>query len=194
MRPASPPTASLTFDAASEWLRGEIPGNRPFFMRAFSGGSRGHNAKVTAAQAASYLHAQSSSTSSHLTTTPERTDAHGHYLTRGGPLPAGHYTCRYIHHLPGFGECIRLVAQPDTVNVRSPFASLAIPHGRDMHSFLIHGHGPKGSDGCIVPEQHLELERHRLNLAVKGFPGRVVLQVINVSYALPAERFDGVRA
>src|SRR5450432_4214584 len=129
MRPFLPTTAWLTYDAANEWLRGEISGNRPFFMRAFSGGSRGHNTKVTAAQAASYLHAQASSTSSHLTTTSERTDAHGRYLARGGPLPAGHYTCRYIHHLAGFGECIRLVAQHDTVNVRSPFASLAIPHG-----------------------------------------------------------------
>ena len=188
------PTASatLTFDAAAETLTGVIGNHRPFSMRAYSGGSRGHNPKTSQALAKKYLHSQASSLRSRLATTPERKDAHGNYIERGGTLPPGSYTCHYFHHLPGFGECIRLRPTTRNVAIHSPFASQAIPHGRDMRTFLIHGPGPKGSDGCIVPQP--EAERHRFNCAIRDFKGHVVLQVIRVSYLLPAERFDGALA
>jgi hypothetical protein len=183
-------SATLTYDAAAEILSGVIGKHRPFFMRAYSGGSRGHDPKTSRKLAKEYLHSQASSLRSHLATTPERTDAHGNYIERGGTLPPGSYNCHYLHHLPGFGECIRIRPTTTNVAIHSPFASHPIPHGRDMHSFLIHGPGPKGSDGCIVPQPNAE--RHRLNHAIKDFKGRVVLQVIRVSYMLPAERFDGL--
>ena len=183
-------SVTLTYDAATEILSGVI-GNHPrFYMRAYSGGSRGHSPTVTQPLAQRYLHSQASSLRSYLATTPERKDARGNYIERGGTLPPGHYLCHYLQHLPGFGECIRLVPKANAFAIHSPFSSHAIPHGRNMHSFLIHGPGPKGSDGCIVPQP--EVERHRFNRSVRDFDGHVILQVIRVSYALPAERFDGL--
>jgi hypothetical protein len=56
----------------------------------------------------------------------------------------------------------------------------------DMYaSTYIHGAGPKGSDGCIVPANNAE--RLRLNQVVKNFEGKVILVVKQVSYMLPAE-------
>lgn len=180
---------TLTFDAAAEMLSGVIGKHPRFSMRAYSGGSRGHSPGVAQALTKRYLHSQASSLRGHLATTPERKDANGNYVERGGTLPPGHYWCHYLQHLPGFGECIRLEPRADAFAIHSPFASQAIPHGRNTHSFLIHGGGPKGSDGCIVPQSNVE--RHRLNGAIRDFEGRVILQVIHVSYSLPAERFDG---
>lgn len=181
---------TLTFDAAAETLSGVIGKHPRFCMRAYSGGSRGHSPGVVQALTKRYLHSQASSLRSHLATTPERKDAHGNYVERGGTLPPGYYRCLYLKHLPGFGECIRLMPSAGAFAIHSPFASLAVPHGRNMHSFLIHGPGPKGSDGCIVPQP--EAERHRLNRAIRDFDGPAILQVIHVSYSLPAERFDGL--
>ena len=92
---------------------------------------------------------------------------------------------------PVFHECIRLLRQKDAAAIYSPFASMPFAHGR-THTFFIHGHGPKGSDGCIVPAS--DIERTALNKAIKNFAGRVVLNVVGMSYMLPAERFDGLSA
>jgi len=176
--------AELVYDAAQEILSGSIGKQHRFCMKAYSGGSRGHKAGVRPALAAKYLHGTASSLSSHFGNTPEITDARGNYIQRGGILPAGHYECRFLAHHPPFGECIRLLRMADAKAIYSQFSPHPIPHGRG-NNFYIHGHGPKGSDGCIVPE--LETERRRLNLAIKQFSGRVVLLVKNVSYLLPAE-------
>jgi|GEM_PF-2864625 len=183
MQPATQ-TAELVYDAALEVLSGTIGKQPPFHMKAYSGGSRGHKAGVDAKLAAQYLYNQAPNLSSHLATTREIKDAHGNYKQRGGTLPPGHYSCHYIanHHL--FKECIQLTRSADARAIRSPFSPLPIPHGRG-DDFFIHGSGPKGSDGCIVPENNAE--RHRLNQAVKQFAGKVVLLVKNVSYQLPAE-------
>ena len=175
--------ARLEYNAAAERLSGTI-GTEIFNFIAYSGGSRGHQANVTAQQATTYLHNQAGTLKSRLATTPEITDKSGKYVQRGGTLPPGHYRCEYKANYPGFGECIRLHRLSDALAIHSPFASMPIPHGR-TDGFFIHGSGPKGSDGCIVPANHAE--RLRLNKAVKDFAGSVILQVTHASYTLPAE-------
>jgi hypothetical protein len=175
--------AQLEYDAARERLTGTI-GTAPYFdMMAYSGGSRGHKAGVSPKKAREYLHKQAGSLMTHLATTKMQIDGGGHYIRRGGTLPPGHYTCHYVgkHHV--FGECIQLKRTADALAIHSPFSPHPIPHGRD--DFFIHGSGPKGSDGCIVPVD--TGERHRLNVAVKNFQGQVMLLVKHVSYMLPAE-------
>jgi hypothetical protein len=178
--------AELVYDAAAGMLTGTIGQEPRFVMKAYSGGSRGHNPGVNRKLAAAYLYDSANRVSSHFANTPEIKDARGNYKQRGGTLPAGHYKCHYLEHHPPFGECIRLLRMADAMAIHSPFSPHPIPHGRG-NDFYIHGHGPKGSDGCIVPESNDE--RLRLNQAVKQFSdsGRVVLLVKNVSYLLPAE-------
>jgi len=181
--------AVLTYDATAERLRGTIGTASPFDMRAFSGGSRGHK-PVSGSLAKKYHHDEARSTTSRLATTREEKDGGGNYVQRGGTLPPGHYVCRYVQHHKSFGECLFLDPCRDAQVIHSPFALNPIVHGRG--GFYIHGAGPKGSDGCIVPAS--DSERRRLDRAVKNFRGRVLLEVVNVSYALPAEQFDGALA
>jgi hypothetical protein len=176
--------ARLEYDAARQLLRGTIAGADPFHFIAYSGGSRGHQANVPAKTAEKYLHAETSSLSSRLATTPTRKNAAGDYVRRGGTLPPGHYTCVHRSDHPAFGECIQLVRSRDAEAIHSPFSPHLIPHGRG-DDFFIHGIGPKGSDGCIIPAD--PAERRRLNKAVKNFQGTVILRVTRVSYMLPAE-------
>jgi hypothetical protein len=177
--------AELVYDAALEQLTGTIPGNRPFNMKAYSGGGRGHAVHVSPTLAKKYLHSQGTALSSRMATTHEITDDDGMYVQRGGTLPPGHYNCHYVEHHHTFHECIQLLTLGDALAIHSPFSPRPIPHKRKKDDFFIHGSGPKGSDGCIVPAD--DAERHRLNRAVKQFKGKVVLQVKNVSYILPAE-------
>src|SRR5579864_1847336 len=175
--------AELVFDAAQGVLSGTIGREPIFHMKANSGGSRGHKA-VSPKLAAQYLHNQAGTLSSYFANTPEIKDARGRYKQRGGTLPAGHYSCQYVANHSSFGECIRLWRAADARAIHSPFSPYPIPHGRG-NDFYIHGSGPKGSDGCIVPVNNVE--RHRLNQTVKNCSGKVVLLVKNVSYLLPAE-------
>lgn len=183
MRQKVIPIADLVYDAAAELLSGVL-GTQPFHIVAYSGGSRGHKTGVKAALAAKYLHDQAGTLSSRMATTPMIEDAHGNYKQRGGTLPAGHYVCHYVAHHKTFHECIQLLRTADALAIHSQFSPHPIPHGRG-NDFFIHGSGPKGSDGCIIPAN--EAERHRLNRAVKQFHGKVMLLVKNVSYLLPAE-------
>ena len=178
------PVARLEYDAARELLTGSVGSARPFHVIAYSGGGRGHRTDVDAIRAARYLHAQAGTLSSRLANTPEIKTKAGAYVQRGGTLPPGHYTCHYRAHHLTFGECIQLLRTADAMAIHSPFSPHPIPHGRG-DDFFIHGAGPKGSDGCIVPAN--DAERRRLNQAVKAFSGTVILLVKRVSYQLPAE-------
>ena len=173
--------ARLEYDAARELLIGTI-GNERFQLIAYSGGSRGHK-PVAPPVAAKYLHAQANTLMSRLATTPTMKKG-AEFVQRGGTLPPGHYICRYLAEHHSFGQCIQLLRTSDAVAIHSPFSPHPIPHGRG-NDFFIHGAGPKGSDGCIVPANNAE--RVRLNKAVKAYSGKVVLRVTHVSYMLPAE-------
>jgi hypothetical protein len=173
------PTAGLVYRAALEILEVNIAPHPSFAMKAFSGGGRGAKPK-SARDAKRYLYNQAATIASHFSSTREIT-VHGKYVQRGGTLPEGHYTCRYIAHKPGFGECIKLDMWSDAI-ANSPHFGKKHRHHRD--GFLIHGRGPKGSDGCIVPED--ESKRLLLNRYVKE-RGTVVLLVKDVGYQMPAE-------
>jgi len=183
MAASSTSVAELVYDAARELLTGTIGTEPRFHLIAYSGGSRGHKAKVTPQQADNYLHNHSDTLLSRLATTQTK-EHKGKYAQRGGTIPPGHYDCQYIKHHGKFGECVRLLRQKDAEAIHSPFSAFPIPHGRG-NDFFIHGSGAKGSDGCIVPA--LDGERLRLSRAVRDFQGKVVLYVKNVSYMLPAE-------
>jgi hypothetical protein len=175
--------ARITYNAASQLLSGVI-GETRFNDIAYSGGSRGHKA-TTSAKATRYLHASSLNESmGRLATTREIYDKKSdRYSQRGGTIPPGHYLCVYLSNYKDFHECIRLEPMRDAHAILSPFARHGIVHHRG--GFFIHGHGPKGSDGCLVLAN--ETRRKLLNQVVKGFQGYVVLEVTHVSYMLPAE-------
>ena len=96
-----------------------------------------------------------------------------------------------------FGQSAQLVYDAarelltGTIGREPPFHLITYSGGSRGHKAnvtpkqVIHGSGPKGSDGCLVPAS--DGERRRLNQAVKQFQGKVVLQVKNVGYELPAE-------
>ena len=180
----------LIYNAASGKLTGWV-GTTHFNETAYSGGSRGHKSHIPHAQAARYLHdSPATALYGRLATTQEvydkKTDT---YSQRGGTIPPGHYRCVYMHNHPPFHECIFLRPMKDAHAIHSPFSTTPIVHHRG--GFFIHGHGPKGSDGCIVlADEH---RRKVLNRAIKDFSGPVILEVTNVSYMLPAER-GGVNA
>jgi len=172
------PVANLTYNAAAELLTGSI-GERHFYIRALSGGGRGSTVAGGARNA----------TSSYLATTALVKDSKGHHLQRGGTLPPGKYKCVYMARHPTFHECIWLNRSAQQMRyINSPFAMHPIAHHRG-NDFFIHGTGKLGSDGCIVPVH--KAERAKLNHAIRDFSGDVYLTVTNVSYMLPAERFDG---
>jgi len=175
--------ARITYNASAQILSGVI-GEAHFNDLAYSGGSRGHKA-TTSAKAARYLHASNLNESmGRLGTTREIYEKSSDtYSQRGGTIPPGHYHCVYVANHPSFHACIKLEQMRDAHAIVTPFARHAIVHHRG--GFFIHGHGPKGSDGCIVLAS--ETRRKLLNQAVEGFQGRVVLEVTHVSYMLPAE-------
>ena len=162
-----PNFAYLLYDAPSRWLSGKI-GERTFGMRAESGGGR---ASTTAS-------AWQTGLKSYLATTPEIKDRHGTRIQRGGTLPPGTYTCKYLKTHSTFHECVRLVRDASSLHcIASPFASHPIPHHRG-NDFFIHGRGKLGSDGCIVPMTHAE--RMALTHAIRDFAGTVLLTVWGV--------------
>ena len=175
--------ARLTYNAASQILSGHV-GNEKFHEIAFSGGGRGHTA-TTPDKAVRYLHSNPLNKSlGLLATTREIYDKQSDtYSQRGGTLPPGHYHCVYIAAHPTFHKCIRLEPMRDAHAIVSPFARHPIVHHRS--GFFIHGHGPKGSDGCLVLAH--ENRRKLLNKSVSEFNGWVTLNVTHVSYMLPAE-------
>jgi hypothetical protein len=178
------PSAGLVYRAALEILEVNIAPHPSFTMKAFSGGSRGAKPK-TAKDATRYLYSQAVTIASHFSSARE-IKVHGKYVQRGGPLPEGHYTCRYVAHKQGFGECIKLDMWSDAIANSPHFGK---KHRQHRDGFLIHGRGPKGSDGCIVPED--ESKRLLLNRYVKE-RGRVVLLVKDVGYQMPAQMAFGL--
>jgi len=165
-------TATLTYDAAREFLSGSI-GAHTFHMKAYSGGGRG----------STHPQKWDSSLRSYLANTKKIG------TQRGGSIPSGHYVCHYILHHPRFHECIWLERCSDAIAISSPFSSQLIPHMRG-NDFFIHGRGELGSDGCIVPQNHTV--RLQLNKAIEHFHGTVYVHVVGTAYALPAERGGGI--
>ncbi len=164
----------LTYDVQSERLSGTV-GAEHFDVRAVSGGGRGSKVRPEGQE----------TLRSWLVGTKED-EARG---VRGGPIPPGFYVCCYLQSHPPFGECIFLEQTLTSLIVRSPESAIGIAL-RDRDGFYIHGQGPKGSDGCIVPM--IESERKRLNKAVKANPGtplRVINPYVPVDVGRPGRAF-----
>lgn len=149
----------LIYDSGHEILHGTV-GTTQFSFRAFSGGGRGFNPRKAAKG-----HTSDATVSSWDFHTKE------HGSVRGGPLPPGNYKCVYYANHPTFHECVFLRA-------------LEVPHLGTRGGFFIHGRGPKGSDGCIVPA--LSSDRVKLIAAIKNHPG-TVLRVVD-PYFIPEGR------
>lgn len=69
----------------------------------------------------------------------------GNKHQHGGPIPPGRYTIHKPSHHPHLGLSVRLEPQQ------------AMPNERG--GFFIHGRGPHGSDGCIVPTDPAQFQR-----------------------------------
>ena len=157
----------LTYSIAREWLEGSV-GGKKFSFRAWSGGGRGRvggGAEVTPASYDVF----------------RKELGQGSHHVHGGPIPTGIYVCKYIAHHAVFGECIFLqqtILSLIGVDIKGNL------HLYNRSGFFIHGRGPHGSDGCVVPEN--SAERHRLNRAVRDAAGTVLLNVTDKGMPLPA--------
>jgi hypothetical protein len=153
----------LNYSIAREWLEGTVGGEK-FSMYAWSGGRRGSKkAGVAEHTFESY--------------NVFRKEQKG---VNGGPLPPGLYICHHATDGPG-GESIRL--EP-TVAAMFQVGADAKVLFYNRSGFYIHGRGPIGSQGCIVPEN--DAERLRLTKAIKKCPDTVLLKVSELGMPLPA--------
>ncbi len=118
--------ASLTYYIFEGVLAG-VAGGRVFHIFARSGGGGG-----------STKHDADFDGGYYLLLTGMKTSGKGAKHRHGGPIPVGRYTIHKPAKHPHLGRAAFL--EPDT---RTPMM------GRD--GFFIHGRGPHGSDGCIVP-------------------------------------------
>ncbi|HIJ88262.1 MAG TPA: DUF2778 domain-containing protein [Desulfuromonadales bacterium] len=134
-----------------------------FSTQAFSGGGRGSTA---GAQRNDLAHWDTDKKA------PESFD----FSNRGGPIPVGFYVVKYIGNYKNFGECARLeqtITSLIQVDLKSPIGIKVTKRDK----FLIHGCGPKGSDGCIVPANKEALKK--LLTFIKSAANTVLLEVRN---------------
>jgi hypothetical protein len=119
-------SASLTYSIFEGTLTGILSGTL-IHMEALSGGAGG-STRHSATDAANNPYDEGLKTSG-----AAGSSLHIH----GGPIPPGRYTIDKPAHHGHLGLAARLNS------------GLHRPFGRD--GFFIHGRGPHGSDGCIVP-------------------------------------------
>jgi hypothetical protein len=156
--------AMLIYDIQSELLHGDV-GGRQFRVHAVSGGGRGSKLKPEGDE---LMRSWSFWT--------KEIAAHGREKrVRGGVIPPGVYTCRYVQHHPTFHECIYLEQTVTSLLASDPVSPTGVRlHGRD--GFYIHASGPKGSDGCIVVPD--EAQRRCLNQVIRDHNG-TALRVVS---------------
>ena len=95
--------------------------------------------------------------------------------SRGGPIPAGHYIVQYLGKYKHFGLAARLEQTLTSVMFTDVSSDIGLS-ATTRDGFLIHGMGPKGSDGCIVPATRDSL--NRLMAALKATKGAETLKVV----------------
>ena len=128
----------LTYDIANERLYGTI-GTRKISIWARSGGGRGslvHPDGTPGQRAVRSWHSQL-----------KQDDSKG---IRGGPLPAGFYIVQKPKMHPDLKLSAYLEQTITSLLYANPSAALGISVTK-RDRLYIHGRGPKGSDGCIVP-------------------------------------------
>ncbi len=135
--------ANLTYYIWEGTLTGYVNG-RLFHIPALSGGAGGSTKHRTESAANNpYMEGLK---------TKGKASAAGH--VHGGPIPPGKYTIRRPGHHPHLGLSAELV--------HPRFK----PMGRD--GFYIHGRGPHGSDGCIVPPDLVQFNQLMAALAASN--------------------------
>ena len=148
----------LTYDITNERLIGQI-GNEKISIWAKSGGGR-----------ASKVHAAGQPGQEGLGSwNTQRKEAGS---TRGGPLPPGFYTVQPPANHPVLGRAAYLEQTITSLMYANPSAALGVSV-TERGGFYIHGRGPKGSDGCIVP---MEDFGHLMDLLTANAP--LMLQVV----------------
>jgi len=150
--------AHLTYYIWEGLLAGTASG-RVFSIPALSGGGGGSTRhRDTAATNNPYMEALK-------TTGVANSKAHRH----GGPIPPGEYVIEKPSHHRHLGLSAALVHR------------YWKPVGRD--GFYIHGRGPHGSDGCIVPVYSLDFQN--LMSALRDSKGGVLI----VQETMSGDRF-----
>ena len=150
----------LRYSIRDECLYGTVAA-KSFSMKAFSGGGRGSTGGMEQTDL------------KHWST---RKKAPGGFdeKNRGGPIPIGLYLASYFGNHPHLGLCAQLdqtISSLIQTDYDSPIGFMVTPRS----GFYIHGEGPKGSDGCIVPANKVDLKR--LLAAIKAATGLVILVV-----------------
>lgn len=125
--------ADLTYYIFEGVLAGTV-GPKMFHMEALSGGGGGSTLGKTS-DAVNNPYSEGLKTAG-------KGSAKGH--VHGGPIPPGKYTIQAPAQHPHLGLSAQLV---------HPHWK---PFGRD--GFYIHGRGPHGSDGCIVPLNKIQFQ------------------------------------
>lgn len=133
----------LNYSISDEILYGTINGTT-FSMKAYSGGGRGSNAGMELVD----LRHWSTSKKAPPVFSPK---------DRGGPLPVGLYIARYYGQHEHLGRCAELIQTLSSLLHADPWSDIGIAV-TDRAGFYIHGSGPKGSDGCIVPAKASDLK------------------------------------
>ncbi|MBS0509654.1 MAG: hypothetical protein JSR42_00520 [Proteobacteria bacterium] len=165
---------NLRYSISDEMLYGSI-GGKSFSMKAYSGGGRGSTANMELCDLRHW--------SSQKKAPPafSRSD-------RGGPLPPGHYLVNYYGVHEHLGRCAELSQTLTSLLYSDPFSSIGLSV-TERSGFFIHGRGPKGSDGCIVPDKATDLRA--LLDAIESSPSPILLTVY--SEGMNAEKIDAAR-
>jgi hypothetical protein len=150
----------LKYSIRDELLYGTVS-NISFSMKAYSGGGRGSTAGAERADLAHW-------------NTAKRAPGSYDEKNRGGPIPLGIYVASYYGVHPHLGRCAELTQTLSSLLQRD-YESATGLRVTDRDGFFIHGRGPKGSDGCIVPSTKDELKA--LLDAIQAVAGPVVILV-----------------
>ena len=161
----------LKYSIMDEILYGTIDGES-FSMRAFSGGGRGSTSGM---ELYDLKHWSSRKKAPPIFNKDER----------GGPLPIGFYLVEYYGVHEHLGRCASL-GQTLLSLLQTDYSSPIGLSVTDRSGFYIHGRGPKGSDGCIVPANKVDLKN--LLDAIESASTTVVLIVH--SEGMNAERLE----
>jgi hypothetical protein len=149
----------LLYDIANERLMGTI-GNERISLWARAGGGR-----------ASTTHSEGQAGQLGLAAWDTQRQLAGN--KRGGPLPIGVYVIHKPAHHPHLGLAAYLEQTVTSLLYEMPSSPTGISVTK-RGGFYIHGRGPKGSDGCIVP---MESFSHLMQLLTTCAP--IALKVIN---------------
>ena len=133
----------LKYSIRDEMLYGSVA-DESFSMKAFSGGGRGSTAGME-------LHDLK-----HWSTNKKAPPAFTQ-RSRGGPLPVGMYLVKYYGFHDHLGRCAILMQTLSSLLHADPWSDVGVSV-TDRSGFYIHGRGPKGSDGCIVPSKGSDLK------------------------------------